>query len=148
MTGINSIATAKVSTDLSSLDLSQASEEGAVMSVRHPTTNAVLQDNEGNDMYIRFRGKDAKSYQAVVNKFTNDKFDKANRTRRLIGTAEEALAEEIELLSLSATSWNILVGGEKPECTPQNVRQVLTSLPWLREQAQAFVDNRANFLKV
>jgi hypothetical protein len=133
--------------DLSALDFSETAEQGAKLVLRDPISNEVLTDDAGNEQFIIFRGKDSITYQKTVNKITNAKFEKANRTRRLIGTAEESLNEEIELLAQAAISWNVFIGGQKPECNVAEVRKLLTKLPPIREQAQAFVDNRANFLK-
>jgi len=41
----------------------------------------------------------------------------------------------------------IVYEGEALECNPGNARRLYAALPWLREQVEAFIADRANFLK-
>jgi hypothetical protein len=62
--------------------------------------------------------------------------------------AEKLSEDGIDDLVKLTTSWSgFLLDGKKLECTPENVRSVYSDWEWIKEQAQEFVANRANFFR-
>jgi hypothetical protein len=67
---------------------------------------------------------------------------------RLVASAEEIEADNIEILAKCTLKWeNVEWGGKPLVCNYDNVKMVFTKLPWLREQVQAFTEDRASFLQ-
>jgi hypothetical protein len=130
--------------DLNQFDTVGASDEGAVMELRHPVTGIALVQDDGTAVSIRLAGMDSGRFR---------KQQRANTDRRLRGsrrgvTGTEMDAEGLELLVAVTLGWTgIEIDGERPEANAVNVRKVYTKFPWIREQVDNFVGDRANFLK-
>lgn len=136
--------------DLSTLDTTKAAEEGATLEVRHPTTGIVLMNGEAKPVTLTLAGSDSDRAMKAERAALNRRF-KANANRRGTSssmTAEELDSDTLDKLAACTLGWSgFVVEGSEVECTPANARQLYRQWPWLREQAQAFVDDRANFLK-
>ncbi len=120
------------------------SDDGAVMTVTHPGTAALT------DAKITLAGEDSKLWR---------KAGREVNMRSLQGTGKklenifQQAAERIEknkpdLLASVTLSWvNVELNGKKLECTRENARKLYESHPWLLEQVNTFVGNRANFFR-
>lgn len=123
--------------DLNDLDLSAAAERGYEFELRHPGTQAPL------GMFVTVQGEDSDTYQAEL---------RAMQQRRLTGrqaprTVEQIDEQALDLLVLATIGWRgIQRDGSELPCTPENVRAVYRKFRWVREQVDAAVGDRANFL--
>lgn len=134
--------------DLSTLDTTASAEAGAKMEVVHPTTGAVLLQSDGKPISVMLAGEDSDRYRKADRRISNRRLATASTGRRVRATAEGIEADRLEVLVACTISWEGIGfdGGEK-ECTPESAREAYKKLPWLREQADAFIVDRANFLK-
>ncbi len=133
--------------DLTSLDFSGAAEAGAVLALRSPIDSSVLLDAEGNEMTLTLLGKDAPSYQKVISKLSNARLERAKQARKMVfASAEEVLTEEVELLANVTTAWNITLDKESPVFSVAEARKFYRRFEWARQQANAFIEDRSNFL--
>lgn len=131
--------------DLAELDTVSLAEAGAVMQVRHPVTDAPLATADGHALTLTLAGRDSERYRRLERAATNRRLKSA---RRGTVTAEEIEAEALDMLVGCTLAWSgIVIDGQALDCTPENVRRAYTRLPWLREQADAFVADRGNFSK-
>ena len=122
------------------LDEIQVNEEGADMVVTHPVTFEPLKDDEGNTAVIRLVGMDSALYRKAVNAITNRR-TKGNRPVKL--NAERFEQDSLELICKCTLSWtNLIIGGVVPK-TPEELYE---GRKWLKEQADAFIHDRANYL--
>jgi hypothetical protein len=131
--------------DLATLDIVKSAGEGAVMEVVHPVEGTVLKDDNGQPITITLMGADSekakKRQRAEVNKRL-----KSGRNNKI--TAEELEENGVNLLALCTLSWSgIKLDGQLLECTAENAAMLYQRTPWLREQVDAFVGDRGNFLK-
>ena len=63
-------------------------------------------------------------------------------------TSEEFEAETIDILAKCTLSWEkVVLEGKELPCTYENAKTVYTNFIWLREQVDAFINDRANFLE-
>lgn len=132
--------------DLATLDMANA-ESGAVMTVRHPVSDAVLEGTDGQAITITLAGSDSERFRKVQRASTNRRL-KTQSSRRGQVTSEELEADSLETLAACTISWRgLVVDGEALECNAANARKAYKRLPWLKEQVDAFVGDRANFLK-
>ncbi|MFO0271362.1 MAG: hypothetical protein ACK53W_12610 [Gemmatimonadota bacterium] len=131
--------------DLSKLDTVAAADEGAIMDVLHPITQERLVDPEtGEAVSLRLAGIDSERYRAHVRRSTNRRIQ--NRSRKV--TAEDIEAEALDLLVAVTLGWTgIDLDGKPLPYSAANAKTLYTRCPWMREQADVFVGDRANFFR-
>jgi len=130
--------------DLSNLDTTATAEDGAWLHLCHPATGAPLyKDQDDMPIRIRVRGQDSSVARRMETQMADRRLNR--RAKKL--SAEEIEREGLDLLTALVVEWEgIVLHGEDVPCTPENVRQVLKQLRWVREQIDTFVGDRANFL--
>lgn len=134
--------------DLSTLDTVAASEQGARMEVQHPTTNEVLTQRSGEPVTITLAGQDSKRFRDAERKASNKRLATQASGRMIRMTSEGIDNDRLEALVSCTITWEgVGWDGADKEFTPANAREAYKKLPWLREQAEAFTADRANFLK-
>ena len=127
--------------DLTNLDTSDAAEKGAVLEVLHPSDNTPL------GIKITLAGADSDVYRQTVNKAVNKRVQRLRPGQSLPFTAEEQEESGLNLLATCTLAWEgVVVEGEELPCTKENVKMVYKRFPWIREQVDQFIGDRANFL--
>lgn len=136
--------------DLSKFDLNKDSvANGAVMTVAHPQTGEDLLDDKGTPVTITLLGKDSPEFKKVLRRNANKKIDYMQSTgRKIVVKVEDLEKDGLELAVAATKAWSgINVDGALLECVPENVESTYNRFPWLREQVESFINNRANYLK-
>lgn len=134
--------------DLTSLDTAHGAEAGAVMEVLHPTTGAVLTQEDGKPISLTLAGRDSDRYQRAARATRNKRLKAQQSGRTAQISAEEMENDSIETIVSCTIGWEgICVDGATLPFSPDNARLLYKRLPWLLEQADAFIVDRANFLK-
>jgi hypothetical protein len=132
--------------DLGKFDTVATSDEGTEMILRHPVTSAPLYQDDLTEkaVTITLAGADSSRFRAA---------ERANRNKRLKGlrmrtpSAEEIDEDGLELLSRCTLAWDgVELDGQVLACTQANARMLYKRLPWVREQVDNFMGDRANFL--
>jgi hypothetical protein len=122
--------------DLAKFD-NTAADTGMVMQLLSPVTD------EPTDSTITLYGADSSVYRCTIKNIGNRRMQRGNKRV----TSEAIEAEGIELLTACTASWeNIEIDGEVLKCTPENIKRIYTEFIWVREQVDAFIGDRANFL--
>jgi len=128
------------------LDIVSAAEQGAWMIVIGP-------DGVPMDSRIRLLGADSQAFKEAVAETVADKAvelgniagnPSKEHTLKMAEFNRRATANH--LAAVSAEWENIDWKGKPMECTPENAAKLYHRLPWLSEQASAFVANRSNYL--
>jgi hypothetical protein len=131
--------------DLATLDITKAANEGAVMEVLHPVEGTVLKDDAGKPITITLIGQDSEKVKKRQRVEMNKRLKGG---RRQTMTAEELEEQGLQLLAFCTLSWSgIKLDGQDLDCNAANAVIVYQRLPWMKEQVDAFVGDRANFLK-
>lgn len=134
--------------DLSALDTTASSEKGAVLELLHPTSGAVLTQSDGSKVTITLAGEDSERYRRATRASIDRRLKAQQSGRRLQLYAEEMENDAIERLVAVTISWSGIGMGEGDlPFSADAARALYRKLPWVREQAEAFVLDRANFLK-
>jgi hypothetical protein len=134
--------------DLTTLDTATAADAGSIMEVLHPTTGAVLTHEGGKAVTITLAGQDSARYQGAARASRNRRLKAQQSGRRVQISAEEMENDGIETIVSCTLGWDgIGVDGAPLPFSPDNARMLYKRLPWLLEQADAFISDRANFLK-
>lgn len=127
--------------DLSKLDTSEAAETGAVLEVLHPTENTSL------GIKITLAGADSDIYRKTVNKNVNKRVQRMKPGQSIPFTAEEQEESGLNLLAICTLAWEgVVVDGQELPCDKENAKAIYRRFPWIREQVDTFIGDRANFL--
>lgn len=116
----------------------------AVMTVRHPLTGEELV-SEGKPVTITLAGKDSAEFAKTKRDALNRRL--ADRSGRQV-TAEEVERQVIRgLARVTMEVSGLKYGGIVIKATDKDaVESLYAKAPWLREQVDQFIDDRANFM--
>lgn len=130
--------------DLSSLDVAKASNEGFDVRLFHPVTNVEL------DSVIRVLGRDSdkfKAVQAEQNRKRIARMSRGGMIRPGVLSLQELDSDTIDLLAACTVSWtNVSENGKAIEFSAENAKTLYRKYSWIREQVEAGVNDRANFM--
>lgn len=131
--------------DLSDFDTVAGSNEGAGVDILNPQTGELFEPS----IVIWIYGVDSTLFQKAQQIATNKRLKGLGRKRgNITFTAEDLEEEGLNALAKCVFKWeNIEWEGKTLECTFKNIRMVLERLPWMREQLDVFMTDRANFLQ-
>lgn len=120
-------------------NLAQVQEDGIDVSILHPKTGESL------GITIKVAGPDSdrqkKARRAVQT-------ERLNMSRNKRPTVPELEADGLKVTVASIISWDGVVdGGQSIDLTPENATTILTKYPFIREQLDAAVGDRAGFIK-
>ena len=122
--------------DLTNFNLAEKSEEGAELTLVSPA-------GEELDAKIVLVGKDSPKYRNAFKKIIERKSVKKQKKIDL----DLADRETVELVTACTISWqNIEEDGVVIEFNAENAKRIYTEHAWVREQADEFIGDRANFL--
>lgn len=129
--------------DLNSLKPVKA-DKGATLTIVHPETEEPI---EG--MTITLLGQDSAVYRKIQLAKQQAILNRMAKGKKMVDLDAEKLAEDTidDLVKLTVKWTGFEMNGEDLPCTPENCRMVYSDWPWIREQAQEFVANRANFFR-
>lgn len=122
------------------MDISSITATERTFEARHPSTQEPI------GLRITLRPMSSPEVEKVRRKNANQRL--SGRNQKV--TAEQLEANATELLVAAVVNWEWDEGttmeGEQPECTEQNVRKVLNSQKWIRDQVdQELADDAAFF---
>lgn len=130
-------------TDLSNYDTSKGAAAGAAMVLYAP-------DGKPTDITFTLRGTDSPAYQQARREQADARMEEMSR-RGLRGVQLRDVEDgALELLAAVTVGWTdtLLVDGEAYPFNRDNAIKLYKRFPWIREQVEAFIANRANFLPV
>jgi len=107
-----------------------------------------LPNGEETDIVITVCGQDSDTYKAISRKQQNARLKDMQRGRKSAATAETLEERGLELLVACVTGWAGIQDGDKDlECNAENVKMVFEKLPFVKEQIDVAIGDRANFMK-
>lgn len=129
--------------DLANLDTARRGSEGSWMELRHPATGEPLGE-EGKRSRLLLLGGDSPEARL----FQQQRADQRLRdSQSRVLSASDIEADDIEgLVALTRGLENIEVDGKQVSYSPEAMRLLYRRFIWLREQANRWIVNRANFL--
>ena len=118
--------------DIANLNTKQASNKGAALTLKHPVTGENLDT-------IILAGMESDAFRKAKHEMAQRRIDAQGKV-----SVAEVEADAVKLLASCVISWgDLTING----VTPTDSAAVLTEYSWIREQVDAFVSNRANFLQ-
>ena len=125
--------------DVKQYDVVTAAEDGATLTLRDPVSGEAL------DATITLVGSDSERYRQAQSEEQSKLLKRKQSGERL--DAEEWREQACRILARATISWeNVEEGGQTLDCSEANARHIYRAYPWVREQVDAFVAQRANFL--
>ena len=135
--------------DLKNLDIVAGANDGARLDLRHPGTDEVLRygDDDEKTMHLVLLGRDSDGYKKKLRQQQRKMLKKAQQSRKFsASTMDEADRESMDLLVCAVAGGMIFENGQEVAVTQDNAESFFTDHPWMKEQADAFIHDRANFL--
>lgn len=131
--------------DLGTIDTVKAANDGVEVELYHPGTNVNL------GVKIKVLGRDSTLFRKISadqNRKRIAKMSKGNQFKMTVLSPEEVENDSIMLLAACTLSWSgVVVEGQEPACTRENAADLYTRFPWIREQVDTAVGDRALFTK-
>lgn len=131
--------------DLDTIDLKRDAEAGFDVHLRHPQTDAPI------GTIIRVMGSDSEAYQEKDREHQRERLERLARTGAVTPpTEEEKEHQAADLLAAVTVSWtDLIIRGKPQEFSKANALALYADSRrrWIREQVDAAVHRRANFLR-
>lgn len=131
--------------DLSVLDTRKKANEGSFLHLKHPGTGAKLYDNDDKEKPVGLilHGKDSNVYAEYKHKKMNARISSKGDD----AVTSEAIEESTREMAAALTSrWvNMSLHGNS-DCTNESSVALYSEFPWVYEQADEYIHNRANFI--
>jgi hypothetical protein len=131
--------------DLSRFDVESGADKGSRLDL-------VDKFGKPSGEWIFLLGADSREYDTRLSQHSQRRLDRLSKSMAGVGPkieANEGVTEAIERLVVCTKDWSFIVGnGEgktKFPCTPENAEKIYRSSKLIREQASAFINDRANF---
>lgn len=148
-TVINGVLKKAGITDLAALDTVKGSNAGFEVSIYNPATNEDL------GLFITVLGRDSDEFQKVSRAQQKKRMEKMSKGgfRNANVPIESVEADGIQLLAAVTISWRhgdkqtVTLDGKELACTKDNAATLYERFPWIKEQVDTAVGDRANFIK-
>lgn len=128
--------------DFASRDVAAKAEEGAELEVLDPVTG------EPVGVYITLAGADSAVHRKAATNVSKRRLNGQKGFRNRGWDPEKMQEESIEILATCTLSWKgVLVDGAPLPCSRDNAIKMYTRFPWLREQVEAFISDRSEYLQ-
>lgn len=130
--------------DLSTIDTVKGANEGFDVKIYHPGTGKDL------DIVIRVLGKDSDEFRKVSRAQQKRLTEKATKGgfRSIQSFPEDNERNGLELLAACTVSWSgVVINGEEVKCSKESAVMVYERWPFIKEQVDVAIGDRANFIQ-
>ena len=130
--------------DLNNFDLKNA--DAQVLELTNPGTDEVLMQEDGKTpVSITLLGSDSAEFRTATRTFGNKKLQQKKPGKQTIEEMEQVTCR---ILAQVTIAWSGLEhDGQELVCDTKTAEWLYTEFPWIREQVDGFVNERANFLR-
>jgi hypothetical protein len=136
--------------DFASVDTKTLSEKGVPVTIRRLDGQPLL-DRDGKEVQITLLGPDSAKYRALTRENVRKRLERRAQgaVPLTVEEVDEVENDSIEILAVCTASWSGVntPQGEPIDCTVDNARKLYLNYPVIREQVDAFIGNRANFIQ-
>jgi hypothetical protein len=133
----------KVTFDLASIDTVKDANQGTTVELYHPSSGKDL------GILINILGKDSDKFRQIQTEQSRRRTAKLQKTGFRAGlTSSDFDSDAIELLASCTTGWeNMVIDKKDVPFTRENAVAIYTQYPWIKEQVDSAVGDRALFTK-
>ena len=118
--------------------------EGSVLELLHPSTGEVITCDEKKPFTLTLLSADSDKWQTMQKRYLEKTLSKRKSNKVDL---DESGAKAIEMLARATTACYIVENKKPVKCEFDELIRVYTDYKWVREQAEAFINDRANFIK-
>lgn len=117
--------------------------------LRHPGTMELLTYGKEDEhtMYLMLLGRDSDVYKKNQRKLIDKRLRDQQKYRSPRLTAVQLEEEAIDQLALVTVGGKVFFNGEEIEVTPTFAKEMYQQFPWIKEQVDAYLEDRTNFLE-
>lgn len=133
--------------DLNQQDTVKAASEGAWLHLKGPDGVRLFADDatRKKPMRIHLLGGDAREVREYRHRLNNKRLNAGFRQEET--TLDQTETDSISMLVECTIKFeNIILDGNEVESNPLNAKMLYTRFPWIKEQVDAFIADRLNFL--
>lgn len=127
--------------DLSNLDVKKAASEGSVLELLHPVTGEVVKDEKDKPFSLTLIGSDSDTFKRSMRRNVEKRMN--NKSKKVDLDSSEM--DGINILASCTIDCYLILNGKKVDA--KDISEVYKDFPWVREQAESFINDRANFIK-
>jgi len=142
--------------DLGDIDTVEAANGGFEVELYHPATNEDL------GIFITILGKDSDTFQKISRQQNKKRMERMSKNGFRAGkvtapSQEEIDADNLEMITACSISWRtseedeekatILFNGEDLPFSIGAAKKLYSARPWIKEQIDIAIGDRANFIK-
>jgi hypothetical protein len=133
--------------NLPAIDTIPAATSGVKMPIILPNGSTYMQSDGKTPRSLTLLGADAPAWRAASMEVTRKRVDRGANNDGFEQRMADAEEDALSVLVAATVGWDGIVDSkDKPvPFTPENVRQLYTQYPAIRDQAEAFIGKRANF---
>jgi len=137
--------------DLAQVDTKTLADSGVDMPVKTLEGQPLLARN-GEGIAITVLGSDSNKYRALTRAQVRKRMEQMAGGKTPVMTEadmDETDRDVLDILVACTVGWkNVLnTAGEPIQFTEENVRKLYANYPVIREQVEAFISNRTNFIQ-
>jgi len=110
--------------------------------------NITLPDGTETDIVITVASQDSEQYRKKTLESRNKRMKDLQRGKKSQLTAEQLDEGGVDLLVACTIGWqNVEKDGKPLEFNDENVRSLYADFPWIKDQVDEAIADRANFMK-
>lgn len=130
--------------DLATIDVTDLANEGVAMHVHGPDGSPLFKPDGITPVTITLLGQDSDKLTRIMNQRGNRHLRQRGPT---VLTVEQGLKADIEYLVAATVGWDGIGLGEDSTAFSEEAARKAYGFAWLRDQARAFIFDRARFTK-
>lgn len=131
--------------NLDELNLEPQANEGATLTLLHPITDEPLFNDNGEPMLIHLVGSESTIMNDEIKIRARKKVNKKSKSNNI----DEVIESSTNILAVCTIGWQgICENGVDIVFSKENAISLYTRYPWVRQQVDAFICERANFFKI
>lgn len=139
---VETAVTTPAAFDFATRDVAAKAEQGAELEVLDPVTN------EPVGVYITLAGADSAVHRKALTAASKRRLNGQKGFRNKGWDPEKMQEESIEIFATCTLSWKgVIVDGAPLPCSRAAAIKMYTRFPWLREQVEAFISDRSEYLQ-
>jgi tRNA splicing ligase len=123
------------------------STDTITFTVKHPITSEPLLKDDGKEMTVTLYSPYSKEFKAVMHEQANKRISKAQKSKKIVLTAEEIEEGSLELLAKTTKTFDLQLDKKPVPFSVAKAMEIYSKIPWLKEQAIEAQEDYTSFLK-
>ena len=113
----------------------------------HPSSFALLENEDGSPMVITVHAPHSKAYKAALHEQTNKRLKQSQSKKKMEVTAEDLEEANLNLLVRTTKGWKITYDGQMPKFSEAKAKEVYSEVFWIKDQIEEAVTDALDFTK-